>query len=324
MPTQTDSQPAGGIATLVRRVSDAVYFFERGVVTAALLLLAVVYFYDIVSVEIAASDHAFDRLIYRFAGYDQYNRPDEAFRSTVKGLYSPLLLSVLTFGLGYLAVYAVDTKRRFGFPARLGLSAAFVVAAYGVLQAIAYLPSVWLSGATLLAAVVIYGLRAHRGGFLLGYALAWIPGAVCFGWLMLNITPGYSWGQDLGKLLIMVVGFVGASMATREKKHIEIDFIRKIIPDNKRSYYNAFSHLITIIFCCIVLALAVAYLVEEHESGSRLSSIPIRGSWIVFPIPYAMFMMVLRFSVRFVSALRGEESELGGEVVIPKNEEAKP
>lgn len=313
--------PSGGAPAPSRswlgRIDSAIYYFERGIVVVTLLTLAIAYFFDIVSVEVASADNAFDRVIYRFAGFGDDMRPDEAFRNRVHGTITPIILGTLTWILAYLAVIGQPSGRTWPLGRKLLASLGIVAGIVGVLAAIAYLPPMWVCAVTWVAFVLAYGWRAKERGGLIPYLIAWIPGVPIYLWLFSHIDEGYAWAQDLGKVLIMWIGFLGASMATRDRKHIRIDFVRKALGPKRTPVYNAVSYFVTIIFCGIMAVLAIAYFYHDLDLGGTLTSIPIPLNWIVAPIACTLIMMVFRFSGRMVLALRGLEGELGGEGELP-------
>jgi TRAP-type C4-dicarboxylate transport system permease small subunit len=306
--------PAAGHETprsWLARIDDAVYFVEKGIVTTALLALALSYFLDIVHVEAMSADNALDRLIYRFAGYGSFERPDEAFRQMVQTWISPPVLFLFTFGLAWLAVAVRDPEGRLGAGPRALRSLGTVAVLFALTEAIIHVPSRWVTAATILLVLGAYGVRAYKKGELGRFVALWIPGSAPFVWLVWTMGPGYSWAQDLGKVLIMWVGFVGASMATREQKHIRIDFIRKALPPRLRSRYNAVSHFVTLTFCGLLGVLSIDYLQVQMRVGGDLSALRLPAWWIVLPIALSLVVMFARFSARFVVALRGGEAGLG-------------
>lgn len=300
--------------TLLQSIDKGVYILERGVVTFALLAMAMTYFYDILHVEMSAQDNAFVRLVYRLAGYSAYQQPPASVQEAARTWIGPLIVGIGTLGLAWFGVYTADRERkRFGQLTRFGLAVVISALLYGFGKAIELAPSRWVCIGTYLVAVAWFTLIYSRRGQLFVFLLTWIPASVYILSILWSLRPGYSWSQDLAKILIMWVGFVGASMATHDRKHIRIDFVRKAIPPRFLSAYNAVSHLVTLSFCALLLVLATWYLLDRLRMGATLASIDLKVWLLVLPIPLALSVMVVRFGARFVLAVRGQEAIAEGE-----------
>lgn len=298
--------------TFLQALDAGVYIVERGVVTFALLAMALTYFYDILHVEMTAQDNAFVRVVYRLAGYSAYQQPPESLREAARGWIGPLIVGVGALGLAWFAVYTADReRRRLGQGARFAVAVGVTAAFYGFGRLIELAPSRWICIGTYLIAMGWFTRLYSQRGQLAIFLTAWVPASAYILSILWNLRPGYSWSQDLAKILIMWVGFVGASMATHDGKHIRIDFVRKAIPQRFLSAYNALSHLVTMSFCALLLVLAVWYLLDRLRMGATLASIDLQVWLVVLPIPLALTVMVVRFGARFIVALRGEDSTAG-------------
>lgn len=300
---------------LLGHLDAVVTVLERGTVTFSLLAMALTYFYDIVHVEMSAEDNAFVRLVYRLAGYSAFEQPPASFQEAARTWIGPVIVGVGAYALAWFGVYTADReRRRFGVGAQLGLALVVVAALYGAAWTIEVAPSRWVCIGTYLLGVVGFAVIYGRQGRLIPYLLAWVPASAYILTILWGLRPGYSWAQDLSKILIMWVGFVGASMATHERKHIRIDFVRKAIPERFRSYYNGVGHLVTVVFCALLLVLASWYLFDRLRMGATLASIDLKVWLLVLPIPLALAVMVVRFSARMVAAFRGLEGDTPEEI----------
>ncbi|NUN12616.1 MAG: TRAP transporter small permease subunit [Myxococcales bacterium] len=295
--------------TWLHRVDDGIYLLEKGIVTFALFAMALTYFLDIAHLEFLAKDNALDRLIYRFMGIGSNERPSDSLHDRVHGFWSPLILVVVALLLAYGAITARDKEGKLKFGGKAARALA-VVGCIGLFVAtIVYVPSNWVMIGFFCVIVAIYGRIAltQAKTTLITYVIVWVIAAYPILAVIYSVGTGYAWSTDVAKIMIMWVGFLGASMATKEQKHIRIDFIRKAVPDAYRSMYNAFSHFVTIIFCLVLLVLAVVYLQQRINLGAILPSIHLKAWLIVAPIPVSIALMVARFTGRFVVALRGGE-----------------
>ncbi len=110
---------------------------------------------------------------------------------------------------------------------------------------------------------------------------------------------GILWGDVFLRHLVLWVGFIGASLATREEKHINIDILNRVVP---RKFLPPVKILIDIfsVFICFILARASYIFVSmEKEAGTILfEGIP---SWIIeLIIPAGFALIGFRFLLKIL------------------------
>jgi TRAP-type C4-dicarboxylate transport system permease small subunit len=114
---------------------------------------------------------------------------------------------------------------------------------------------------------------------------------------------GLSWTEPLVRYLVLWVGFIGASLATREGRHITIEvfMLRPSAPG--RRYLAAVSQLCALVVCALMAWAAVKFVHDDAQIGHRtLLDLP---TWILESIiPAAFAVMSLRFLLRTIRALR--------------------
>ncbi len=107
------------------------------------------------------------------------------------------------------------------------------------------------------------------------------------------------WIDIVLRQLVIIVGFLGAMLATRRKKHINIDAVSKLLPDHARRYTMLLVNLLSM-FACVVLASAGLDLVElSLEYPKELVS--WAEEWVfqlMFPIGFGL--LALHFVVRIL------------------------
>ncbi len=115
-------------------------------------------------------------------------------------------------------------------------------------------------------------------------------------------TTGFAWGDSLVRNLVLWIGFIGATLATKEGKHINIDVISPWMPPRAK----AFSDLITQLFSsfvCALLALATfKFIKNEVQMGqATLFGIPAWVPELILPITFSL--MTFRFGLRSLKIL---------------------
>ena len=115
-------------------------------------------------------------------------------------------------------------------------------------------------------------------------------------------STGISWGDPIVRYLVLWVAFIGASLATKEEKHITIEVFSRWFSANKASYLKLLSQLVSAIICGLLTFAAWTFVRNEARmGGASLLKIP---SWIPeMIIPITFTLMTLRFLINFTAAL---------------------
>jgi len=108
---------------------------------------------------------------------------------------------------------------------------------------------------------------------------------------------GLDWGDSLLRNLVLWVGFVGATLATKEGKHINIDIVSRWLPSLGKNIVTLITHLFSFFICCALTYAAMKFIKNEVEMGNRtFLNIP---AWIPEMIlPVTFILMSFRFGLR--------------------------
>jgi TRAP-type C4-dicarboxylate transport system permease small subunit len=111
------------------------------------------------------------------------------------------------------------------------------------------------------------------------------------------------------RLLVLWVAFLGAVAASREGKHIHVDAIARWLPDKVKSGVVALTDLFTLSVCLILAWQALRFIQSAQGSGEMaFGSLPV---WVAACIlPLAFTLIALRYGLRFmhhVQQARGRE-----------------
>ena len=121
-------------------------------------------------------------------------------------------------------------------------------------------------------------------------------------------STGFLWGDPLVRYLVLWVGFIGASLAAKEGKHIAIEVLGRIVSDRVNRYIESFVHLASSVVCAVLVYAAVKFTVYEAEIGPVVF-FGIR-SWVLqLIIPIAMGLMTFRFGLEFIRSLKRPEAD---------------
>lgn len=152
---------------------------------------------------------------------------------------------------------------------RLIVAGALLVMAFGV-----FLDVVWRTAHSV-EGTTAYGFPLVIFGMCLlgGYTARWEAplvkrlgaGALVFGVLALLCAAiyaapnGFGWSQTLALALIIWVGMLGGSMATREGRHIAVDAVKRVVPDRFKRHFEILGGTATVVLSTVLAILGATY-----------------------------------------------------------------
>ncbi len=111
-------------------------------------------------------------------------------------------------------------------------------------------------------------------------------------------ATGLSWGDPLVRNLVLWVAFIGAALATREGKHINMDVISRRMSSRGKTFIESITHLFSFFVCALLTFAALKFIKNEVQMGEiTFFGIP---SWIPeIVLPITLGLMALRFGFHF-------------------------
>ena len=112
---------------------------------------------------------------------------------------------------------------------------------------------------------------------------------------------GLPWSEPMVRYLVLWVGFIGASLAAREGRHITIEVVKLRPSASGRRYLAALSQLSAAVVCATMTGAAVKFVRDDAQIGTlTFLDLP---TWVLETIIPATFaVMSLRFLLRGVRA----------------------
>lgn len=255
---------------------------------------------------------------------------------TLRGVAVVLSLGLLVFpsvGLPWLALLVfggASLARRRGRSVRAYLrelddvaaagESALVAVALAAMTIVVFLDVVWrtshsVSGATawvfaaaLLAFCLLGALTARWPGAGVGKRLLTGAGTfviACIGIRWIHAAPhGFGWSQRVALVLLLWVGLLGASLASKWGRHIQVDAVRRVVPPRWRRTFEILAELVTLTLLALLTWLAREYVLGNWSDWARSD-----GRSAVFesvPIPYwaASFPIVIGFALMLARSFR--------------------
>ncbi|HCU25871.1 MAG TPA: hypothetical protein DF383_12710 [Deltaproteobacteria bacterium] len=116
-------------------------------------------------------------------------------------------------------------------------------------------------------------------------------------------NTGIEWGDAFVRHLVLWVGFIGASVATKENGHLAMDLVHRFLPTWLRKPTAMFVDAASSFVCaCLALAAYKFYLGEKMGGAFLLPGVP--NHWAVAIIPIGFFLMSLRFGSKIFADIR--------------------
>ncbi len=115
------------------------------------------------------------------------------------------------------------------------------------------------------------------------------------------------WGDPSLRIAVLWVTLLGAMAATRERHHIHIDLISRLLPPRARAYTRVLTDLFSSLICGVLAWVSGRFVLYEWQDGNILfASLPAWAGEIILPIGFAV--MSLRFLASAVADLGKDEA----------------
>jgi len=105
------------------------------------------------------------------------------------------------------------------------------------------------------------------------------------------------WSEPFVRLLVLWLTFLGASLVTRENRHIKIDLFATVLPQNWLSVREFVLSIACMVISAIMLKVSIDYVKIELEFGGTLFlGLPVWIGELIIPAGFALILF--RFSLR--------------------------
>jgi TRAP-type C4-dicarboxylate transport system permease small subunit len=122
--------------------------------------------------------------------------------------------------------------------------------------------------------------------------------------LVRNLFDMSIFGADqMLRLLVLWVAFLGAIAASREGKHIHVDAIARWLPGRVKAGVVAVTDLFTLAVCLALAWQSVRFIQSARESAEMaFGSLPVWVSALILPLAFTL--IALRYGLRFMHHMR--------------------
>jgi len=99
------------------------------------------------------------------------------------------------------------------------------------------------------------------------------------------------WGDTFLRHLVLWVAFLGASLATKENRHINIDVLSRVLSPGIKRIADIFTNFFAAVVSFFLMKAAITFIGFEKESGSILfAGIPVWIFQIIIAIGFGLMM----------------------------------
>ena len=144
--------------------------------------------------------------------------------------------------------------------------------------------------------------------------------AMMIGLAILEIVMRYGFNKNLLWKHLMLQNltlwlcFLGAALASSEKKHISIDVLSRILPENTTRYISYIIDFLSLIVVGILAYYGFDFLTKEQESPATLiGSIPLWWTKIIIPIGFILIgvHLLLQICINLIDSEHTQEDVEG-------------
>lgn len=120
-------------------------------------------------------------------------------------------------------------------------------------------------------------------------------------------NTGLLWADIFLRHLVLWVGFIGASLATRNDRHINIDLLSRLVSKKYLIPIKITTQLFAIVIGIILARASYLFVMSEKEAGAIVfSNIPSWYIQIILPVGFSL--IVIRFLLKILDELIGSPS----------------
>lgn len=123
---------------------------------------------------------------------------------------------------------------------------------------------------------------------------------------------GLLWGDDFIQAVVLWIGFVGATYASRNGSHINVDVISRFLPISIGQWVYRSIYLLTAVFCAVAAHFSWQFIQLEMEDGMiAFLNVPVWLTEIVIPLSF--IVIALRYVLLMLNPAKAANHNVVGE-----------
>lgn len=159
-------------------------------------------------------------------------------------------------------------------------------------------------------AISRFGKRAEDGLLVLAFlALVVLAGLQI---LLRNVfDSGLAWIDPVLRILVLWVAMLGAVAASRDNRHINIDVLSRLLPDDWLAWTRRITALVTAVICALLAWHTFRFVRDEYSySDMEVAGVPVWLWQSILPLGFAL--MARRFAVTVIHPPTGAHTTAEG------------
>jgi len=113
---------------------------------------------------------------------------------------------------------------------------------------------------------------------------------------------GISWADPMLRYTVLWLAFIGASIATRENRHINIDVLTRLLSPKLKKIVSVLTNLFALSVCLILLKSSIDFIKIEKQFPSEIF-LCLKNCMLEIIIPIGFSMMSLRFLLNIIKLI---------------------
>ncbi|RCK76530.1 MAG: TRAP-type C4-dicarboxylate transport system, small permease component [Ignavibacteriae bacterium] len=117
-------------------------------------------------------------------------------------------------------------------------------------------------------------------------------------------STGILWLDPLLRHLVLWIAFLGASIATQNDKHINIDILSRFLPTKHKHITKFITHIFSAIVVTLLFIASIKFLADEMDAQTTIftiSNLEIKSYHMQMIIPVGFGLMFLRFLISAIN-----------------------
>jgi TRAP-type C4-dicarboxylate transport system permease small subunit len=125
------------------------------------------------------------------------------------------------------------------------------------------------------------------------------------------LSTSIAWGDPLLRHLVLWIGFLGAGLATRENRHINIDALYRVLNPVWKNRIRSMTNVFSAFICALLARASFSFVRDEFQAKSTMYlEIPL---WPFVSILFLGFVVItFRFLMKSIVPGHTDNSERGG------------
>ncbi len=102
------------------------------------------------------------------------------------------------------------------------------------------------------------------------------------------------WGEEAARYAFVYLAWIGCAVAVRDRCHIRIDFLVRLLPRRPRAALNIFGDLAALVLALFALYWSIDPVLTSIRFGSVTHGLEISLAWFLVAVPFGFLLITLR------------------------------